>query len=123
MSLVARQLESHGIATVILGSAKDIVEYCGVPRFLFTDFPLGNPCGKPYDAAMHRDIVLRAMALLADASAPRTTVQTPHQWSVDPAWREKYMEVTAENIEQLRREGDVRRRGQLSAKQVRGNEH
>ena len=37
MSLVARILEEAGIPTVILGSAIDIVEHCGVPRFLFTD--------------------------------------------------------------------------------------
>ena len=38
-------------------SARDIVEECGVPRFLFVDFPLGNPCGKPWDAEMQRRIV------------------------------------------------------------------
>ena len=31
--------------TVIVGSARDVVEECGVPRFVFSDFPLGNPCG------------------------------------------------------------------------------
>ena len=40
MSLVARYLEAHGMPTVIIGSALDIVERCGVPRFLFVDFPL-----------------------------------------------------------------------------------
>ena len=49
MSLVARHLEANGLPTVIVGSALDVVEYCGVPRFLFTDFPLGNPCGLPWN--------------------------------------------------------------------------
>jgi D-proline reductase (dithiol) PrdB len=119
VSLVARQLEAGGIATVILGSAKDIVEYCGVPRFLFTDFPLGNPCGKPYDAEMQRDILRRGIALLADATGPRATVQTPYAWGTDPSWREKYMEVTPENSEQLRREGELRRRGQQAGKKAK----
>jgi len=35
VSLVARHLETNGIPTVVLGCAKDIVEHCGVPRFLF----------------------------------------------------------------------------------------
>jgi len=39
VSLVARYLEANGLPTVIVGSALDIVEHCGVPRFLFTDFP------------------------------------------------------------------------------------
>ena len=34
-----------------MGSAKDIVEYVGVPRFLFSDFPLGNAAGRPNDKA------------------------------------------------------------------------
>ena len=63
MSLVARHLEQAGIPTVVIGSARDIVEQCGVPRFLFTDFPLGNPCGAPYDVAMQSSIVGMALDL------------------------------------------------------------
>ena len=37
MSLVARYLEEAGLPTVIVGSARDVVEHCGVPRFVFTD--------------------------------------------------------------------------------------
>jgi len=47
VSLVARHLEANGVPTVIAGSALDIVEASGAPRFAFTDFPLGNPLGKP----------------------------------------------------------------------------
>ena len=93
MSLVARDLEAHGIATVILGSARDIVEHCGVPRFVFTDFPLGNPCGKPYDVAMQRAIVGLGLDLLESARVPRTTLQTPFVWSEDQSWRDNYMRL------------------------------
>ncbi len=95
MSLVARHLEAHGIATVILGSARDVVEHCGVPRFVFTDFPLGNPCGKPYDVAMQRAIVGLGLDLLESARAPRTTVQSPFVWSDDQSWRDDFMHVEA----------------------------
>ena len=50
-SLVARHLEAFGIPTVVMGCAKDIVEHAQVPRFLFSDFPLGNSAGKPHDVA------------------------------------------------------------------------
>lgn len=93
MSLVARHLEAHSIATVILGSARDIVEHCGVPRFVFTDFPLGNPCGKPYDAVMQGAIVGAGLDLLERAFAPRTTVQTSFVWSEDESWRDNYMRI------------------------------
>src|SRR5437588_1310092 len=49
-SLAARALEEAGIATVVMGCAKDIVQHVGVPRLLFSDFPLGNPAGRPKDA-------------------------------------------------------------------------
>ena len=93
MSLVARHLEAHGIATVVLGAARDIVEHCGVPRFVFTDFPLGNPCGRPDDADMQRAIVGLGLDLLERAFAPRTTLQTPFVWSDDHSWRDDFMRV------------------------------
>jgi len=49
VSLIARHLEANGIPTVVMGCAKDIVERVGVPRFLFSDFPLGNAAGRPND--------------------------------------------------------------------------
>ena len=49
VALAAHCLESAGIATVIMGCAKDITEYVGVPRLLFNDLPLGNAAGLPHD--------------------------------------------------------------------------
>ena len=86
------------MATVVLGSARDIVEHCGVPRFVFTDFPLGNPCGKPYDVAMQRTIISLGLDLLEKAFAPRTTVQTPFVWSDDQSWRDDYMRIEPAGI-------------------------
>ncbi len=103
VSLVARHLEAHGVATVILGSARDVVEHCGVPRFVFTDFPLGNPCGKPYDTNMQRAIVACGLDLLESARAPRTTVQTPFVWSADQSWRDDYMRLEAADAPVRRR--------------------
>ncbi|HEY8123221.1 MAG TPA: hypothetical protein VII78_18010, partial [Myxococcota bacterium] len=106
MSLVSRHLEANGIPTVVIGSAKDIVEECGVARFVFTDFPLGNPCGKPYDAEMQRQIVGIALDLLESARAPRTTIQTPFQWSEDESWKQNYARVDREKIDALKQAGD-----------------
>lgn len=91
MSLVARHLEANGIPTVVIGCAKDIVEHCGVPRFLFSDFPLGNPCGRPFDSAMQREILLLAFTVLESARLPRTTVQTPFVWDHDHRWKQRYL--------------------------------
>ena len=87
MSLVARHLEANGIPTVVFGCARDIVESAGVPRFVFTDFPLGNPCGRPFDAAMQREIVETGLRLLETAEAPAPTLVTPYVWSDDDGWK------------------------------------
>ena len=117
MSLVARHLEANGIPTVVIGSARDIVEECGVPRLLFNDFPLGNPAGKPWDAEMQRGVVGYALDLLETATLPRTTVQTPFLWSDDPSWKERYGRVDPAELAKLRRAGDARRERQRKAKQ------
>ena len=116
MSLVARFLEDNGIATIVIGSARDIVEECGVPRFLFSDFPLGNPCGRPYEAEMQREIVGYALDLLGSATLPRTSVQTPLVWSEDASWKDGYARVAPENAAKLRRAGEARRARQATAK-------
>jgi D-proline reductase (dithiol) PrdB len=120
VSLVSRHLEKNGIPTVTLGSARDIVEECGVARFVFTDFPLGNPCGKPWDAAMQRSIVGIALDLLERGWMPRTTVQTPFRWGSDE-WRDAFMRVDESNREALAREGEERRRRQAEAKKIDRN--
>jgi D-proline reductase (dithiol) PrdB len=109
VSLVARHLEANGIATVILGSALDIVEHCGVPRFAFVDFPLGNPCGKPYEVGMQHDVVTAALALLDTAKRARTTAHLPYRWSDDERWRERYLEVRPEDLAELAARGAERR--------------
>ena len=109
MSLIARHLEQNGIPTVVIGSACDIVEYAGAPRFVFTDFPLGNPAGLPFRPDMQKAIVAQALDLLENATSPRTTVAAPFAWNGDPGWRAVYNRVTPENAEELRRKGDERR--------------
>jgi hypothetical protein len=90
VSLISRDLEEAGLPTVVLGSARDIVEQAGVARFVFVDFPLGNPAGKPYDAAMQAEIASLTIDVLEHAIAPRTTVQASLSWGSDQ-WRENYM--------------------------------
>ncbi len=113
VSLVSRRLEESGVATVVVGSARDIVEEAGVARFVFVDFPLGNPCGKPDDRVMQRSIVRLALDVVASAIAPRTTVQAPHRWGGDD-WREAFMAIDDHNRDALRAAGERRRAHQAA---------
>ena len=106
--------------TLILGSARDIVDHCGVPRFLFNDFPLGNPCGRPWDRKMQHEILALALDLLESAEAPRSVAQTPFRWAEggeDEAWRQAYLKLDPATREELRRAGERRRSSQQRARQ------
>jgi len=116
VSLVARFLEENDIPTVIVGSALDIVEHCGVPRFLFTDFPLGNPCGRPWDKEMQREIVQMALHLLENSVAPRTTIKAPFNWGRDPSWRYRYNYMAPGDEERLFLIGEKRRKQRTELK-------
>jgi D-proline reductase (dithiol) PrdB len=119
VSLVARHLEANGIATVIMGCAKDIVEYVGVPRFLFSDFPLGNSAGRPKDGASQSLTLELALRVLEGAPAARTTVQSPLRWSDEASWKLDYANIerlSAIEIHQRRAEFD---REKEIAKRVR----
>jgi hypothetical protein len=108
-SLVARHLEANGVPTVLMGCAKDIVEHAAVPRFLFSDFPLGNSAGKPHDTASQDQTLRLALCLLASATGPQTTMQSPLRWSADPSWKLDYMNaerLSPEDLQRLRAEFD-----------------
>ncbi len=118
-SLLARYLEEAGIPTVVMGAAKDIVEYCGVPRFLFSDFPLGNAAALPNNLQSQDQNFELALRLLESAPAPRTTVQSPLIWSEDPVWKLDYSNLerlSAEEIVRLREEAEAVR---ITARELR----
>ena len=109
MSLVARHFEANGLPTVIMGCAKDIVEYSGVPRFLFSDFPLGNSAGRPFDTDSQAFTLELALRVLETAPAARTTVQSPLRWHDDASWKLDFSnleKLTPEEIEERRKHFD-----------------
>ncbi len=113
IGLVARHLEANGIPTVIIGAAKDIVEHCGVPRFVFSDFPLGNAAGRPHDVESQAFTLELALQLLELAPAPRTTVQSPLRWAQGVEWKRDYLaldRMPPEEVARRRREVDEAKR-------------
>jgi hypothetical protein len=119
VSLVARHIEAEGIPTVIMGCAKDIVEHCGVARFLLSDFPLGNSAGKPHDLASQGMTLELALALLETAAEPRTTLQSPLRWSESAEWKLDYCNVERLSPEELARRRTEFDRGKETAKALR----
>jgi len=119
LSLAARELEAAGIATVVMGCARDIVEHCAVPRFLFSDFPLGNAAGRPHDIASQEATLRLALQLLCEAKVSQTTWQSPQRWSDTDAWKADYANpdlLSAEELAALREEAE---RVRIEAKALR----
>lgn len=119
LSLTARALEAVGIATVLLGCAQDIVEHVGVPRLLFSDFPLGNAAGKPHDPGSQQATLELALQLLEGATQPRTTWRSPQRWSDSADWKLDYCNperVAPEELARLRAEFDAGKETARSAR-------
>ena len=123
VAITARLLEQAGIATVVMGCARDIVEHVGVPRLLFSDFPLGNSAGRPNDPESQALTLELALGLLASAPAARTTLRSPLRWSDSAAWKLDYCNIerlSATEIERRRAEFD---RGKARARMRRAGQH
>ena len=98
--------------TVIMGCARDIVEQAGVPRFWWSDFPLGHSAGKPQDAESQKETLAGALALFDGATGPDTTVVSPQLWSDSEDWKQDFMDVAKldpDIIEKLKREHEKTR--------------
>ena len=118
-SLLARYLEGEGISTVIMGAAKDIVEYCGVPRFLFSDFPLGNAAALPNNPQSQDQNFELALRVLESAPAPRTTVQSPLVWAEDPSWKLDYSNLERLSVEEITRLREEAEAARITARELR----
>ena len=119
LALVARLLETSGIASVVMGCAKDIVEHVGVPRFVFSDFPLGNAAGRPHDVASQEATLALALALLEAAPAARTTVQSPLRWSDSAEWKLDYCNVARLTPDEIARRRAAFDAGKAQVKALR----
>jgi glycine/betaine/sarcosine/D-proline reductase family selenoprotein B len=119
VALAARMLEDEGISTVVMGCAKDIVEYVGVPRLLFSDFPLGNPAGRPKDPESQATTLELALRLLASAPGPRTTLQSPLRWSSSADWKRDYSNIERLSPEEIERRRAAFDKAKLEGKQVK----
>ncbi|MGD9602213.1 MAG: selenoprotein B [Gammaproteobacteria bacterium] len=92
--LVARVVEEHGIATVMIATARDLAACVRPPRTLFVDHPMGNALGRAGDAAGQRAILSRALALAVTAAAPGVLIDDPSDWGAP--FEVYYKETTRE---------------------------
>ena len=74
MSLVAAELERHGIATVVIQLLRLVAEKVRPPRALAVPFRHGYPLDSPDEPAKQRAVVEAALSLLVDKSLTPPTI-------------------------------------------------
>jgi D-proline reductase (dithiol) PrdB len=119
LALIARLLEAAGMATVIMGCAKDIVEHVGVPRLMFSDFPLGNAAGRPHDPTSQDMTLELALGLLESAIAARATLESSLRWSDSADWKQDYCNIDRLDPEEIARKRAEFDRGKAQAQGLR----
>lgn len=80
--MLARTLEAHGLATILVTNMPFWAEKIGVPRTLAVEFPFGHMLGQPGDVVMQRRVIEQALAVLRTAETPGTIVHSAAVWPV-----------------------------------------
>ena len=68
--MLARALESEGIATTSISMVREHSEKVKPPRALFVPFPFGHALGRPNDPVLQHRVLGAALDLLAEPSGP-----------------------------------------------------
>ncbi len=95
MGLIAREIETRGIATLSLTSARSITASANPPRAVYVDYPLGHTAGKPEDPADQRAILRAALAGFTTITSPGTMLSADRAWSDDDSWKDRVMRPSA----------------------------
>lgn len=82
MPVLARTLEAHGLATILVTNMPYWAEKIGAPRTLAVEFPFGHMLGQPGDAAMQMRVIRQALDVLMTASVPGAIVHSDEVWPV-----------------------------------------
>ncbi len=80
MGLVARVVEETGIPTVNVSTGRDITASVLPPRSVFVNHPMGNPFGRPGEEALQREILTKALDVVATGEEPGMIVDLPYDW-------------------------------------------
>ncbi len=84
MGLVAREIESAGIATVTLNMLWPFQRVIGMPRVAAIEHPFGRPYGDVGDAKTQRDVLRAALDVAVGATEPGKVAHLPFRWHEDP---------------------------------------
>lgn len=84
MPVLARTLESAGLATILVTMMPFWAEKVGAPRTLAVEFPFAQTLGAPGDRQRQMRVIHQALAVLQSATKPGVIVHSGERWS-EPA--------------------------------------
>ena len=99
--------------TIVWSNALDITEAAFTPRTYFTNYPLGNPIGRPGDVADQRAGLLAGLELLSTATQAGTVATSDRMWSDSTDWMRL---IFSEEQPFLSDEAEARRQADLARK-------
>jgi D-proline reductase (dithiol) PrdB len=79
--VLARTLETAGLATILITMMPVWAEKIGVPRTLAVEFPFGHTLGMPGDTAQQMRVLLQALDTLQLATGPGHIEHSTEKWS------------------------------------------
>ncbi|MDT8342458.1 MAG: hypothetical protein RQ751_13175, partial [Longimicrobiales bacterium] len=83
MGLVARALETAGVATAVLSPIPELTVSVGAPRVVGIGHPGSVPLGRPHDAEGQRAVLRGALEAAAAMTVPGARTDLPFRWPVD----------------------------------------
>jgi D-proline reductase (dithiol) PrdB len=91
VGLVARAIETVGIANVCISLTKDLTVAVGAPRAVFVKWSLGHPLGEPHNSEQQRTVIFDALRLLISAETAGVITEPGYRWRredySEPNWR------------------------------------
>lgn len=83
MPVLARTIETAGIATVTVTMMPDLAAKYRLSRVVGVEFPFGHAFGLPHDRAMQLAVSRAAVDLLRQATAPESRRDLDIAWPID----------------------------------------
>lgn len=80
MGLIARAIESAGIATVSIIGLRAIAERVRPPRAVHLAWPFGHPLGEPGNRAQQLTVIHYALRALYDVAEPGAILEPGWRW-------------------------------------------
>jgi D-proline reductase (dithiol) PrdB len=80
VGLVAREIETAGIPTVVLSNIPVLTGAVGVPRMAAIEYPIGLTLGVPEDREGQLAVLRATLALFEIVATPGGAVDLPFDW-------------------------------------------